>query len=114
MTKLRNLVGDRVRDIRKSKGLTQQKLAELSNLDDAYIGSVERGERNFSIDSLEKIVIALKVQPSEFFQNYDKQNEVEAAQQAAVDEYMVAVSGLSIKQIEAMMRIVKEVSGVLK
>jgi transcriptional regulator with XRE-family HTH domain len=114
MTKLRNLVGDRVRDIRKSKGLTQQKLAELSNLDDAYIGSVERGERNFSIDSLEKIVVALKVQPSEFFQNYDKQNEIEAAQRAAVDEYMVAISDLSIKQIEAMMRIVKEVSGVLE
>ncbi|TKH46103.1 XRE family transcriptional regulator, partial [Paenibacillus terrae] len=48
MTKLRNSVGERIRTIRKAKGLTQQQLAELSGLDDSYIGSVERGERNFS------------------------------------------------------------------
>jgi transcriptional regulator with XRE-family HTH domain len=71
MTDLRNTVGDRIRAIRKAKGLTQQQLAELSNLDDAYIGAVERGERNFSIDTLEKIVVALKIQPLELFHNID-------------------------------------------
>ncbi|MBW4084459.1 helix-turn-helix transcriptional regulator [Paenibacillus sp. S150] len=44
MTDLRSTVGDRIRAIRKAKGLTQQQLAELSNLDDAYIGAVERCE----------------------------------------------------------------------
>lgn len=114
MTKLRNMVGDRIRDIRKAKGLTQQELAELSNLDDAYIGSVERGERNFSIDSLEKIVIALKVKPSEFLQSYDKQNAVEAAKRGAIDEYAIAVSGLNVEEIERIKRIVKEVRGAFK
>ncbi|WP_150272866.1 helix-turn-helix domain-containing protein [Paenibacillus tepidiphilus] len=114
MTKLRNSVGDRIRDIRKAKGLTQQQLAELSNLDDAYIGSVERGERNFSIDSLEKIIDALKVHPSEFFQSYDKTNKVEAAQREAVDEYTVAMQGLSVEEIERMKRIVREVRGAFK
>lgn len=67
MTKLRNTVGERIRAIRKTKGLTQQQLAELSGLDDAYIGSVERGERNFSIDTLEKIVTALQIPATELF-----------------------------------------------
>lgn len=114
MTKLRNSVGDRIRDIRKAKGLTQQQLAELSNLDDAYIGSVERGERNFSMDSLEKIVTALKVHPSEFFQSYDKTNKLETAQREAIDEYAVAVSGLDVEKIDRMKRIVKEIRGAFE
>lgn len=67
MTKLRNSIGERIRAIRKAKGLTQQQLAELSGLDDAYIGSVERGERNFSVDTLEKITIGLKVSVYQLF-----------------------------------------------
>ncbi|KWX69440.1 transcriptional regulator [Paenibacillus riograndensis] len=111
MTDLRNTVGDRIRAIRKTKELTQQQLAELSNLDDAYIGGVERGERNFSIDTLEKIVVALKIQPMELFQNHDDLNEVEAAQRRAIDEYAVTVSELSVKQINTLNRIVREVKG---
>ncbi|WP_339221086.1 helix-turn-helix transcriptional regulator [Paenibacillus sp. FSL H8-0332] len=109
MTDLRNAVGDRIRAIRKAKGLTQQQLAELSNLDDAYIGAVERGERNFSIDTLEKIVAALNIQPLELFQNMDDLNEVEAAQRGAIDEYAVVVSELSVKQISTLNKIVREV-----
>lgn len=72
-----------MRAIRKAQGLTQQQLAELSNLDDAYIGAVERGERNFSIDTLEKIVTALQIQPAELFLNLHDLNDTEAAQREA-------------------------------
>lgn len=109
MTDLRNTVGDRIRAIRKAQGLTQQQLAELSNLDDAYIGSVERGERNFSIDTLEKIVAALQIQPAQLFHSQDHLSESEVAQQSAVDEYAVTVSELSVKQINKLRRIVAEV-----
>lgn len=111
MTELRTLVGSRVRAVRKAKGLTQQQLAELSNLDDAYIGSLERGERNFSIDTLEKIVLALKIQPADLFPEPYEQNEVEAARRKAIDEYAAVVSVLNVKQIDAMARVVKEVRG---
>ncbi|AIQ33021.1 transcriptional regulator [Paenibacillus sp. FSL P4-0081] len=109
MTDLRNTVGARIRAIRKAKGLTQQQLAELSNLDDAYMGAVESGERNFSIDTLEKIVTALKIQPAELFQNKDDLSEPEAAQRRAIDEYAVTVGELSVKQISTLNRIVREV-----
>ncbi|MEK4519486.1 helix-turn-helix transcriptional regulator [Paenibacillus sp. FSL H8-0122] len=101
-----------MRAIRKAQGLTQQQLAKLSNLDDAYIGAVERGERNFSIDTLEKIVIALKIQPLELFEKHKDLNEAEAAQRRAIDEYAVTVSELSVKQIEILKRVVKEVRSV--
>lgn len=51
----------RIREIRILNGLSQEKLAELSDLHRTYISSVERGERNISIDNMERLAIALGV-----------------------------------------------------
>jgi len=50
-----------LRSIRQQKGLTQEALADLTDLHRTYIGSVERGERNISIDNMEVIADALGV-----------------------------------------------------
>jgi transcriptional regulator with XRE-family HTH domain len=50
-----------LRLLRTSKGLSQEDLAELADLHRTYIGSVERSERNISIDSMERIAAALGV-----------------------------------------------------
>jgi len=112
MTTLRNSVGERIRAIRKAKGLTQQQLAELSGLDDAYIGSVERGERNFSIDTLEKIVLALKIPATYLFDQYNFK-ELELAQQKAIDEYMSLVIDMDAKQLVSLDIIIREFKNLL-
>lgn len=60
------LVGENIRFVRKEKGLTQEELAERINLQQAYIGGVERGERNISMLTLQKIAIGLEVSPEIF------------------------------------------------
>jgi transcriptional regulator with XRE-family HTH domain len=45
--------------------LSQEKLAELTGLHRTYVGSVERGERNISIDNIERFSLALRVPVSE-------------------------------------------------
>lgn len=57
----RSIFAENLRKLRQSRGFSQEKLAELSGLHRTYIGSVERGERNISIDNMERIAIALNV-----------------------------------------------------
>ncbi len=54
--------GQRIREVRTQKGLSQEDLALASDLDRTYIGGVERGERNISLLNMHKIATALGVQ----------------------------------------------------
>lgn len=58
--KARMIFAANLRKLRLQHGLSQEELAHLSGLHRTYIGSVERGERNISIDNMEKIAIALQ------------------------------------------------------
>jgi transcriptional regulator with XRE-family HTH domain len=62
----RQMIGENVRLIRKAKGWTQEKLAARSKVDQGYIGTLERGLVNVSIDTLAKLGKALGVHISEF------------------------------------------------
>jgi len=53
--------GDRVRAERTRRGLSQEELAHLADLDRTYVGSVERGERNISLDNIYRLADALAI-----------------------------------------------------
>jgi transcriptional regulator with XRE-family HTH domain len=56
----RHIFAANVRRLRQKKGLSQDRLAHLSGVHRTYIGAVERCEKNVSIDSMEKIAVALE------------------------------------------------------
>ena len=60
-------IGNRIKELRKELGLSQEKLANNCELDRTYVASVENGKRNISIINLEKIVKALNVSLKDFF-----------------------------------------------
>lgn len=59
-------IAEKIRRIRKEKGMSQEELALKAGLNRAYVGYIERGERNPSINTLAKIAKALKVKLSTF------------------------------------------------
>lgn len=63
--------GEAVRYFRKQMGFSQEAFAHHCGIDRSYMGGVERGERNLSLVNVAKILTALRVQPSEFFQRLD-------------------------------------------
>ena len=67
MEDIKSLLGKRIRDLRKQKGFSQEELGWKSELHFTYIGAVERGERNCSIITLEKIAKGLEISIKDFF-----------------------------------------------
>ncbi len=61
------LLGLQIRRLRQEKNLSQEEFAELADIDRAYYGGVERGERNVSALNLIKIADALNVEIGELF-----------------------------------------------
>ena len=60
-------IGELVREYRLSKKLTQQELAEKSDLSLPFINLIENNRRNLSVDTLLKILSAMDIHPSDFF-----------------------------------------------
>jgi transcriptional regulator with XRE-family HTH domain len=97
-------VGNRIRELRKAKGWTQEQLAEAASLHYSYIGGVERGDRNISLETLEKIIAAFDVPAIEFFRFED-----ETDRRKALDEHVALLSSKSAEEIAALTRVTIEV-----
>ncbi len=65
----RQLVGENVRTLRKARGWSQEELGEKADLSYKFIGEIERGTVNPSLDSLSGIASALDIEISKLFLN---------------------------------------------
>lgn len=68
-------LGEKIKLLRKEKKLSQEKLAELSNLHRNYIGQIERGEKSVTISTLIKICEALSIKPSNLLKIIEEEDE---------------------------------------
>ncbi|MBC7820703.1 MAG: helix-turn-helix transcriptional regulator [Planctomycetaceae bacterium] len=57
--------GARLRELRKQQGVSQESLADAAGLHRTYVSSVERGERNISLENIDRLATALDVALSE-------------------------------------------------
>jgi len=69
MSDITKALGQRIRNYRAARGLSQEKLAELSGCHHTYVGQIERGEKNATIESIVKIADALEVSLAKLFEN---------------------------------------------
>jgi transcriptional regulator with XRE-family HTH domain len=59
------IIGSRIREARKAKGFTQERLAEMANYDSAYIGHLETGRYSPSVHTLWRVSKALGIKMAE-------------------------------------------------
>lgn len=67
--------GLRVKELRKQQKISQERLAEISELDRTYISSIERGQRNVSLLNIVKIAAALETTASYLLEGIEVNNE---------------------------------------
>lgn len=65
---LQRVLGRNLRRYRESKGLSQEDLADTLGLHRTYVGGLERGERNLTLKSLERLSESISVDPLELLQ----------------------------------------------
>ena len=75
MSDIAKAVGQRIRNYRTQKGLSQEKLAELSGCHPTYIGQLERGEKNAPLESIERLTAALGITLSKLFEKLGGQED---------------------------------------
>ena len=69
MSHLAKEIGQRIRNYRTRLGLSQEKLAEMAGCHPTYVGQLERGEKNATLESVEKIASSLNVPLSTLFEH---------------------------------------------
>ncbi len=63
--------GEKVRALRKEKGLSQEALSNLAGIDRSYMGQIERGEINLTLTKIYQIADALEISPALLVQHSD-------------------------------------------
>jgi len=104
MSEIAKIVGQRIRNNRTRLGFNQETLAELSGCHPTYIGQLERGEKNATIESIEKISKALDVPLSKLFEKLGGSKE---EKDIALDCYEF-ISAKSKEEQEQIYRILLE------
>ena len=103
-------LGSKIREYRNLKGLSQDQLGELCGFHFSYIGGVERGERNITIENIAKISKALDIELSklfEFHQGTDENNLGE--KQNLLNELTILLENKSVSQITMIKNIINEI-----
>ncbi len=104
MNELTLKVGARIRELRKNKKLSQETLAFEANMHPAQIGHIERGEQSPTIDTIERIIHALGVGVSDFF-NFDN---VELNNSNALNLFLSTLSKDELNDVSTILLILKK------
>lgn len=103
------IVGERVRYLRKNRGLTQEQLGEIVGLPQSYIGGIERGEKNISLETLERVIKALNINLDDVFEPIENKNKFE--KEKLIDLISLKLIQRDLDEIEIIKKLI---SGVLE
>ncbi len=106
MSEIAKQIGQRIRNHRIKLGLSQEKLAEFSGVHHTYIGQLERGEKNATLESVEKISKALNLPLSKLFENL---GEVKGNLRDIPSECYDFLSSKAFKEQERLFNILMEI-----
>ena len=107
MNSVNSEIGNRIRQHRKRLGLSQERLALNAGLTVSFLGDIERGIKKPTVESLEKLLRALDVSFSDFF---DYETEIRPLQDcSALEKLVLELKGRPNDEVEMIYAVVKRV-----
>jgi len=99
-------VGNRIRELRNQKGISQEELAFKASLNASHLSKIERGEKSPTLGSLEKIVKALEISFPDLFNNSEIY-KYDIADKTIIDRISAKLSAVSYNDQLAIYRFIK-------
>ena len=84
----RKLLGKRIKSLRKSKGYTQERLAEIIDINAKYLAGIERGEANPTLALLQRLSLGLEIPLPELFQYHPEEGQQPAQLRRRLDQLL--------------------------
>jgi len=105
---LKLLFGKKLKDLRKKRGLTQEKFAEMVDLETGSIGMIEIGQRAASFETIDKIASSLGINYYELFdfEELETQNTIEKA-------IIKEINKLDEKTLKFILKFIKDISKLI-
>ncbi|MCT1400046.1 helix-turn-helix domain-containing protein [Paenibacillus sp. p3-SID867] len=104
MSHISIIVGENIRGIRQSKGLSQERLALRAGINPSFLGQIERAEKSPTIVSLEKLAIALGVKVEELF--HSSTDEIQKTNATFLDKIIFELSERTNEEQEDIYKII--------
>jgi len=107
MSNVYSQVGKKIRYYRKAIQYTQEELGHILKIDQSYLGRIERGEINITLETLYKISEALQVTPSQLL---DSTREIpDKSKHESLEKIDILLSSLNSVELKIIYRMLKEV-----
>lgn len=103
----RKMLGARIKELRKMRGFTQDRLSEMVNIEPKHLSRIEVGSSYPSLDTLEKIAIALKADMKDFFEfdHHGKSaREIKRSINALLDDTDAEKLRIALKVVRAIVK----------
>lgn len=114
MEQLVDIVGINIREIRKQKKLTQEELAEKCGLQTSYLAGVERGDRNITLQTLEKIALGLEINAKELLELESPLIKLALEKQQLLQMFTSYIQDKSEKEIQLLINIANNIFDTYK
>lgn len=101
MSQITKELGERLRALRLAAGLTQEKLAERADVHATYVGQLERGEKNATVESVCKLTRALGTDPAALFAHLPGA----ASQPAPAEEIYQLIQGCTEQEQQELLQL---------
>lgn len=104
MSKVQNKIGKRIKQLRELKGLTQEKVEEVSGINPSYLSALERGQKNVTLEMLERVAVVLDV---ELFQLFFFESDSDLPSKAELTKVIAGLDRKKTRQLLELLKIIQ-------